>query len=113
MPIGAYKTTYLPPGPRVYPGPEAVRKEMELFKADFNARFKQVAFNSLCCAYYSPFIPCAFATVSYPSFVTTRHRQGYFLVKWKKKLKFRVLDLAAQRFVDVLSAGTDVEKNEF
>jgi len=59
---GAYKTTYLPPGPRVYPGPEAVRKEMELFKADFNARFKQVAFNSLCCAYYSTFIPCAFAT---------------------------------------------------
>jgi len=59
---GAYKTTYVPPGPRVYPGPEAVRKEMELFKADFNARFKQVAFNSLCCAYYSTFIPCAFAT---------------------------------------------------
>ena len=61
--LGAYKTTYVPPGPRVYPGPEAVRREMDLFKADFNARFKQVAFNSLCCAYYSTFIPCAFATV--------------------------------------------------
>ena len=61
--LGAYKTTYVPPGPRVYPGPEAVRREMDLFKANFNARFKQVAFNSLCCAYYSTFIPCAFATV--------------------------------------------------
>ena len=71
--LGAYKTTYLPPGPRVYPGPEAVRKEMDLFKADFNARFKQVAFNSLCCAYYSTFIPCAFATVGN----YTKHRLSH------------------------------------
>ena len=77
LPLGAYKTTYVPPGPRVYPGPEAVRKEMDLFKVDFNARFKQVAFNSICCAYYSTFIPCAFATVGNLYFLH-RHRWLHF-----------------------------------
>jgi hypothetical protein len=62
---GTYRTTYCPPG--VHPAPENIRQEVSLMKADFNMRLKQVAFNSICSAYYTTFIPCAFATVSVTS----------------------------------------------
>jgi hypothetical protein len=43
------------------PSPESVRQESRLLRADFNGRMRQVAFNSICSAYYTTFVPCAFA----------------------------------------------------
>lgn len=40
---------------------EAVRKEVECLKTDFNNRLKQVLFNSLLSTYYAGFIPYCFA----------------------------------------------------
>lgn len=40
---------------------DAVREEVEMLKTDFNARLKQVLFNSLLVAYYLSFVPCCFA----------------------------------------------------
>ena len=59
---GTYRTSYFAPG--TTPMPDCIRSEVGLIKNDFNMRLKQVAFNSICSAYYAAFIPCAFATVS-------------------------------------------------
>ena len=56
-----YRTSYFAPG--TTPMPDWIRSEVSLIKNDFNMRLKQVAFNSICSAYYAAFIPCAFATV--------------------------------------------------
>lgn len=41
--------------------PESVRNEIQTLKIDFNARLKQVLFNSMVSSYYAAFIPCCFA----------------------------------------------------
>ncbi len=46
------------------PSPDGVRRESGLMRTDFNNRLRQVAFNSICSAYYTTFVPCAF-TQSY------------------------------------------------
>ncbi len=60
--VGSYRTNCHPPGSP--PGPEGVRQESGLMRADFNARLRQVAFNSICSAYYTTFVPCAFTQVN-------------------------------------------------
>lgn len=44
--------------------PESVRSEVAMLKTDFNMRIKQAAFNSVCSAYYTTFVPLSFTTVS-------------------------------------------------
>lgn len=43
---------------------ETIREEVEFLKNDFNARLKQVLFNSLLVVYHATFLPCYFAQVS-------------------------------------------------
>jgi len=68
--MGNYRTVYSSTlasqhhAPGGTPSPETVRQESKLLRADFNARLRQVAFNSICGAYYATFVPCAF-TQSY------------------------------------------------
>ena len=40
--------------------PETVRQEVQILKSDFNARLKQVLFNTMVSTYYATFIPCCF-----------------------------------------------------
>ena len=40
-----------------------VRKEADILKYDFNARMKNVLFNSMVCAYYVGFVPICFLQV--------------------------------------------------
>lgn len=42
--------------------PESVRSEVAMLKTDFNMRIKQAAFNSVCSAYYTTFVPLSFTT---------------------------------------------------
>jgi hypothetical protein len=55
--------------------PQAIREEVEVLKADFNNRMKQVIFSSVLNAYFAGFLPCCFAQViivklrSYPTVV--------------------------------------------
>ncbi|XP_055691711.1 transmembrane protein 39A [Lutzomyia longipalpis] len=55
--------------------PSAIRDEVEVLKADFNCRFKQIIFTSACNAYYAGFIPCCFsqAFLYYDLFWATQH----------------------------------------
>lgn len=41
--------------------PITIRTEIDVLRADYNNRFKQVVFTSLLNAYYAAFIPCCFA----------------------------------------------------
>jgi len=41
--------------------PELIRQEVAVLKADFNARLKQILFNTIVSAYYGAVIPCLFA----------------------------------------------------
>lgn len=50
-------------------GAPAVRNEVELLKADFNQRLKQIIFSSLVGAYYAGFIPWCFAQVCWTKFL--------------------------------------------
>ncbi len=59
--LGNYRTSFHSPGST--PIPENVRQESGLMRLDFNARLRQVAFNSICSAYYTTFVPCAFTQV--------------------------------------------------
>lgn len=43
--------------------PQAIREEVEILKADFNNRMKQIIFSSVLNAYYAGFVPCCFAQV--------------------------------------------------
>ncbi|XP_002731817.2 transmembrane protein 39A-like, partial [Saccoglossus kowalevskii] len=40
--------------------PDAIRHEVDLLRFDFNAKIKQVLFNSMVCAYYVGFVPVCF-----------------------------------------------------
>eukprot|EP00094_Tigriopus_californicus_P003871 TCALIF_03726-PA protein Name:"Similar to Tmem39a Transmembrane protein 39A (Rattus norvegicus)" AED:0.37 eAED:0.37 QI:0/0/0/1/0/0/2/0/159 len=42
--------------------PESVRSEVAMLKTDFNMRIKQAAFNSVCSAYYTTFVPLSFTS---------------------------------------------------
>lgn len=44
-------------------GAPAIRNEVEMLKADFNQRLKQIIFSSLVGAYYAGFVPWCFAQV--------------------------------------------------
>lgn len=44
-------------------GAPGIRNEVELLKADFNSRLKQIIFSSVVGAYYSSYIPWCFAQV--------------------------------------------------
>jgi hypothetical protein len=43
--------------------PQAIREEVQVLKADFNNRMKQIIFSSVLNAYYAGFVPCCFAQV--------------------------------------------------
>ena len=58
-----YRTNVTVPGST--PMPENVRHESALLRQDFNARLRQAAFNSVCSAYYTTFVPCVFTQVIY------------------------------------------------
>lgn len=58
---GNFRTSSLFPNGK--PTPDGTRLEVSLLKSDFNERLKQAAFNSLCTAYYTAFVPCALAPV--------------------------------------------------
>jgi len=58
--VGIYRTNLAAAG-GVVTSPELVRMEVAITKTDFNARLKQVLFNSLLNSYYAGAIPCLFA----------------------------------------------------
>lgn len=55
--------------------PLTIRAEIDVLRADYNNRFKQVVFTSLLNAYYSAFIPCCFAQsyLYYDLYWATQH----------------------------------------
>lgn len=55
--------------------PITIRAEIEVLRADYNNRFKQVVFTSLLNAYYAAFIPCCFAQnfLYYDLYWATQH----------------------------------------
>ncbi len=68
---GAFRTSYS----MMAQNPETVRLEAGLLRQDFNARLKQVAFNSFCNAYYATIAPLAFAqsTLHYEMVLVLSH----------------------------------------
>jgi len=62
---GTFRTNLAAAG-GVPTSPELIRMEVAITKTDFNARLKQVLFNTIISAYYGGFIPCAFS----PSFLS-------------------------------------------
>jgi len=58
--VGVYRTNLAAAGGGVT-SPELVRMEVAITKTDFNARLKQVLFNSLLNCYYAGAVPCLFA----------------------------------------------------
>ncbi|XP_078699401.1 transmembrane protein 39A-A-like [Branchiostoma floridae x Branchiostoma belcheri] len=92
--------------------PQSIRDEVEVMKADFNNRIKEILFNSMLCAYYVGFIPVCFvqkylhydvwwscqhilfvwintfvmlmAQYIPPSYCDTLHRCAMHLGKWQK-----------------------------
>lgn len=55
--------------------PVTIRAEIDVLRADYNNRFKQVVFTSLLNAYYAAFIPCCFAQsyLYYDLYWATQH----------------------------------------
>ncbi|TRY67099.1 hypothetical protein TCAL_14696 [Tigriopus californicus] len=62
--------------------PESVRSEVAMLKTDFNMRIKQAAFNSVCSAYYTTFVPLSFTSMESISFwskgVIVRHGKDLY-----------------------------------